>query len=149
MVKKDKRIKGLSSILGTVIVLAITLVLGGLLYAYSNGMFSSLTQNANLQAQLNIYVNPSNDQEYLQYYITNIGNIQINVTNIEILGNNSSYSLSNTFKPVLLEPGQSIQNVIAINGQIVAGQYYTVEIIGHLPNGKPYTLVQNVLASIA
>ncbi|MEM0067802.1 MAG: archaellin/type IV pilin N-terminal domain-containing protein, partial [Saccharolobus sp.] len=41
MVRKDKRIKGLSSILGTVIVLAITLVLGGLLYAYSNGMFSS------------------------------------------------------------------------------------------------------------
>lgn len=49
----------------------------------------------------------------------------------------------------LLQPGQSIQNITSINGKITAGQYYTVEIVGNLPNGKPYSVVQNVLASIA
>lgn len=148
MEKKHKS-KGLSSILGTVIVLAITLVLGGLLYAYANGMFNSLTQNANLQVQLSIYVNPNDNQAYLQYYITNVGSTQVYIDRIQIVNNGTLVaSLGSSFKPILLEPGQSIQNITIINGQVIAGQYYTVEIIGHLPNGKPYSIVQNVLASI-
>lgn len=148
MEKKHKS-KGLSSILGTVIVLAITLVLGGLLYAYANGMFSSLTQNANLQVQLSIYVNPNDNQAYLQYYITNVGSTQVYIDRIQIVNNGTLVaSLGSSSKPILLEPGQSIQNITIINGQVIAGQYYTVEIIGHLPNGKPYSIVQNVLASI-
>ncbi|WP_048052643.1 pilin subunit UpsA [Saccharolobus islandicus] len=144
---KLKKRKGLSSILGTVIVLAITLVLGGLLYAYSNGLFSSLTQNTSLQTQLSIYVNPNTGQAYLQYYISNTGNTQIYLNSIVILNGtkNIVISLNND----LLQPGQSIQNITSINGKITAGQYYTVEIVGNLPNGKPYSVVQNVLASIA
>ncbi|AOL16218.1 hypothetical protein BFU36_05275 [Sulfolobus sp. A20] len=147
MYRRTKTKKALSSILGTVIVLAITLVLGSLLYAYASGMFSSLTQNANLQAQLNILVNPSNNEAYLQYYITNVGNTQIYIESISII--NGSTKFSPSFAPTLLQPGQSIQNVTLIDGQIIAGQYYTVVISGHLPNGKPYSIVQNVLASIA
>ncbi|ADX83299.1 conserved hypothetical protein [Sulfolobus islandicus HVE10/4] len=144
---KLKKRKGLSSILGTVIVLAITLVLGGLLYAYSNGLFSSLTQNTSLQTQLSIYVNPNTGQAYLQYYISNTGNTQIYLNSIVILNGtkNIVISLNND----LLQPGQSIQNITSISGKITAGQYYTVEIVGNLPNGKPYSVVQNVLASIA
>ncbi|WCM37943.1 hypothetical protein GO599_11075 [Sulfolobus islandicus] len=146
-VYKLKKRKGLSSILGTVIVLAITLVLGGLLYAYSNGLFSSLTQNTSLQTQLSIYVNPNTGQAYLQYYISNTGNTQIYLNSIVILNGtkNIVISLNND----LLQPGQSIQNITSISGKITAGQYYTVEIVGNLPNGKPYSVVQNVLASIA
>ncbi len=147
MYRRTKAKRALSSILGTVIVLAITLVLGSLLYAYASGMFSSLTQNANLQLQLNILVNPSNNEAYLQYYITNVGNTQIYIESISII--NGTTKVSPSFNPTLLQPGQSIQNVTLINGQIVAGQYYTVIISGHLPNGKPYSVAQNVLASIA
>ncbi|WP_338599668.1 archaellin/type IV pilin N-terminal domain-containing protein [Sulfolobus tengchongensis] len=143
----SKKRRGISSILGTVIVLAITLVLGGLLYAYSNGMFSSLTQNANLQIQLSIYVNPNANQAFLQYYISNTGSVEVYLDGIQIINGNTTISV--TFKPELLQPGQSVQNISEINGQITAGQYYTVEIIGHLPNGKPYSVVQNVLASVA
>ncbi|QXJ27272.1 UV-induced pilin subunit [Saccharolobus shibatae B12] len=146
-VYKLKKRKGLSSILGTVIVLAITLVLGGLLYAYSNGLFSSLTQNTSLQTQLSIYVNPNIGQAYLQYYISNTGNTQIYLNSIVILNGTKNIVISLTND--LLQPGESIQNITSINGKITAGQYYTVEIVGNLPNGKPYSVVQNVLASIA
>ncbi|MCH4814319.1 MAG: archaellin/type IV pilin N-terminal domain-containing protein [Saccharolobus sp.] len=146
-VYKLKKRKGLSSILGTVIVLAITLVLGGLLYAYSNGLFSSLTQNTSLQTQLSIYVNPNTGQAYLQYYISNTGNTQIYLNSIVILNGTKNIVISLTND--LLQPGESIQNITSINGKITAGQYYTVEIVGNLPNGKPYSVVQNVLASIA
>ena len=73
--KKSKR--GLSSILGTVIVLAITIALGGLLYAYSNGMFGNMTQNANVNAQAQLIVNISTNQSYLQFSLQNNGNIQV------------------------------------------------------------------------
>ncbi|AKA73456.1 hypothetical protein SULI_05565 [Saccharolobus solfataricus] len=144
---KLKKRKGLSSILGTVIVLAITLVLGGLLYAYSNGLFSSLTQNASLQTQVSIYVNPNTGQAYIQYYISNTGSTQIYLSSIQIL--NGTRNIIIPLNNNLLQPGQTVQNITSINGKITAGQYYTVEIAGNLPNGKPYSVVQNVLASIA
>jgi len=114
-------------------------VLGGLLYAYSNGLFSSLTQNTSLQTQLSIYVNPNTGQAYLQYYISNTGTHRY-ISSIVILNGtkNIVISLNND----LLQPGQSIQNITSINGKITAGQYYTVEIVGNLPNGKPYSAVQ-------
>ena len=88
-----RRTKGISSILGTVIVLAITIALGALLYAYANGMFSNLTQNVNVGAQAQIIVNPSTGESYLQFSLTNNGNIQVIIYNITVRGASNTGSL--------------------------------------------------------
>ena len=147
MKKIQKKTKGISSILGTVIVLAITIALGALLYAYANGMFSNLTQNANVNAQAQIIVNPSTDQAYLQYSLINNGNLQVNITSIEI--DNQPIKSVN----IVLNPGETYQNITMLtttaNPSITfqAGSYYTVIFIGHTATGKPFSIALNVLAS--
>jgi len=136
--KKSKR--GLSSILGTVIVLAITIALGGLLYAYSNGMFGNMTQNANVNAQAQLIVNPSTNQAYLQFSLQNNGNLQVQITSITVNGQTLSTSIQ-------LNPGDSYQNVTSLSGTFTPGSYYTVIFSGKTATGKPFSSVQNILAS--
>ena len=132
--------RGISSILGTVIVIAITVALGALLYAYSTGMFSSLTQSNNVEAQAQIIVNPSSGQTYLQYTLQNTGNIEINISTIKV---------GNVTVPahILLIPGNTVTNVTTLSGNFTIGSYYTVIFIGQTTSHKPFTQALNVLAS--
>jgi archaeal flagellin N-terminal-like domain len=123
--------KGISSILGTVIVLAITIALGALLYAYSQGMFGSLTQNVNVDAQAQIIVNPSTSQAYLQLTLVNDGNVNVNITSVYVNGQRVS-----NFNPTSILPGQTYQNVYPLKGVYNAGQYYTVIINGKTDVGN-------------
>ena len=141
-----RKVKGISSILGTVIVLAITIALGALLYAYSQGMFSNLTQNVNVNAQAQIIVNPSNNQAYLQITLNNNGNVNVNITSISVNGNSNAVSGFTTIK---LLPGQTYQQVFQLQGSYNPGQYYTVVITGVTSVGKTFSIALNVLASEA
>ncbi|BCU71296.1 pilin subunit UpsA [Stygiolobus caldivivus] len=134
--------KGISSILGTVIVLAITIALGALLYAYSQGMFGNLTQNVNVNAQAQIIVNPSTSQAYLQLTLVNDGNVNVNITSLSI--NSATVA---QFAPTSILPGQTFQHVYPLQGKFNAGQYYTVIIGGTTGVGKPFNITLNVLAS--
>lgn len=147
-----RRTKGISSILGTVIVVAITIALGALLYAYSNGMFSNLTQNVNVNAQAQIIVNPSTGEAYLQFSLTNNGNLQVIIYNITVEGTSNTNSLGYASNSVSIElnPGQSYQNILPIASSslpVQAGNYYTVIFLGKTSTGKPFSIVLNVLAS--
>lgn len=134
--------KAISSILGTVIVLAITISLGTLLYAYSNGMFGNLTQNVNVNAQAQIIVNPSTNQAYLQYSLTNNGNLKVYISSIEIDG----VSVKGTI--ISLNPGETYQNVTPVtNMNIQPGSYYTVIFVGKSATNKTFSIALNVLAS--
>jgi flagellin-like protein len=141
---KNRKKKGISSIVGTIMIVAITLVMGGLLYAYSQGLFGSMTQTANVQVNIRIIVNPSTGKAYLFYSFSNQGNIGLNITSINIieLGNNSLLT-----SPIQLLPGQSVQGYSIINQIVVAGKQYTVTINGKYYNNQPYSQVLNVLAS--
>ena len=138
LARKSK--KGLSSILGTVIVLAITIALGALLYAYANGMFGNLTQNVNVAAQAQLIVNPSTGGAYLQYSLTNNGNIKVNITSISINGKSVTAGIS-------LNPGETYQNVVTLTGNFTPGTYYTVIFQGQTSTGKAFSIAENVLAS--
>lgn len=141
--RSTKSKKGISSILGTVIVLAITIALGALLYAYSNNMFSNLTQNVNVNAQANIIVNPSTNQAFLQYTLINNGNLQVSITSVEVNGN-----VVNSTLGIVLNPGSTYQSILKLtNGNYKAGSYYTVIFLGKTDTGKPFSIALNVLAS--
>ena len=132
--------KAISSILGTVIVVAITVALGALLYMYATGMFNTLTQSTNVNAQAQIIVNPSTNQAYLEYTLQNNGNIEVNISLIKV---------ANVSIPVhiLLVPGNSVTNITSLTGNYTIGQYYTVVFVGQTTSHKPFTEALNVLAS--
>lgn len=136
--------KGISSILGTVIVLAITIALGALLYSYSQGMLGNLTQNVNVNAQAQIIVNPSTSQAYLQLTLINDGNVNVKIISVTVDGQ----SVSN-FSTISILPGQTYQQVYPLTGAYNAGQYYTVIISGTTDVGKQFSIALNVLASEA
>ena len=142
---KIKAKKGLSSIMGTVIVLAITIALGALLYAYANGLFGILTQNVSVTAQAQIIVNPSTGVAYLEYSLTNNGNLRVTVTEISVNGN----VVNNT--AITLIPGQTYSYVQVLPSSlgVQAGEYYTVIFMGLTSTEKPFSITLNVLASSA
>ena len=113
----SKSRKGISSILGTVIVLAITIALGALLYAYSQGMFGNLTQNVNVNAQAQIIVNPSSGNAYLQLTLTNNGNTNVEISNVTV----NDIAVPNA-SGISLQPGQTYQNVFTLSGNFTAGK---------------------------
>lgn len=132
--------KGVSSILGTVIVLAITIALGGILYAYVNGMFNNISQVTEVNAQVELVVNPTTGEAVLQYTLSNSGTIAVNITSISVNGKTIPVSIE-------LQPGTTVQNTTVLQGSYVAGQYYTVIISGHTATGKPLSVAENVLAT--
>lgn len=156
MIKKCRKSKnrfGISSILGTIIVIAITVALGGLLYTYSKGLFQSMSQNSLYEASAQIVVNPDSNVALLEYSIQNTGNTQFYLQKIVILstssGSQSSSNVSVKITPQVIQPGQTTENVTTIVGNVTAGNYYTVIFYITMPNGKTLTSTENVLATIS
>ncbi|WP_252896511.1 archaellin/type IV pilin N-terminal domain-containing protein [Metallosphaera hakonensis] len=56
----------MSSILGTILIISITLALGGLLFGYSRGLFNNLSTNENLYTQYEL-LSSTGGFGYLQY----------------------------------------------------------------------------------
>jgi len=150
-IRTRKSKKGISSILGTVIVLAITIALGALLYAYANGMFTSTSQTNSINIQAQIIVNPSANASYLQYSLQNTGSLQVNITSISIqgatAGTGGSTSGSTISTKIVLAPGDTISNVTALSGTFTVGKYYTIIFSGKTATGKPFSEGLNVLAT--
>lgn len=136
--------KAVSSIIGTILVLSITLALGGLLYAYSRGLFSSMTQNPSVNVQVELLSNPNALQTFIQYEVQNNGNVEITVQNITVL--NSTHLASIAVNKVL-EPGQTLSGVQQIPSYLQAGYYYTVAVYMSAQNGKQFSSIQNVLVT--
>lgn len=135
-----KQKKGVSSILGTILIISITLALGGLLYGYSKGLFSNLSTNENLYTQYNLL--SSSNIGFLQYTLKNQGNVALHVEYIKIVGNNTNQIIS---VDTVIEPGQEIQNISQVSN-IIPGNYYSIIVVAQTPNGQLYDSVSNVLA---
>ena len=83
--------KSISPIVGTILIIVITVAISGLFYAFTSGMFGSLTQSSSQQIHQqsqytsfeinNIYC--SNNILYFNVY--NKGNIPININNSQII----------------------------------------------------------------
>jgi archaeal flagellin N-terminal-like domain len=107
--------KSISPIIGTILIIVITVAIAGLFYAFTSGMFSSLTSSSNnlvnQQSKIisftinNVYC--SNNIVYFDIY--NNGNIPININNSQIIftDNNGNTILING------------NNIVCNNGNII------------------------------
>ncbi|WP_149528631.1 pilin subunit UpsA [Sulfuracidifex tepidarius] len=142
--KTLKRRKAISSMLGTIMVISITLVLGGLLYAYSTGMFGNLTHQVDISPSVTLVVNPTSNSAYVDYSFANDGNIQVVLKSISV--GNSTFTLGSN--GLTLNPGQSVQGSLSLSGSYSAGSYYTVTISGDTSSGQPFSETLSVPATV-
>lgn len=141
--------KGVSSIMGTILVISITLALGALLFSYSKGLFQNLSQDTNVATSAQI-ISPTGGVPVLNVQVDNTGNVALKISSVLITGNTTDVQI-----PVnsMIYPGQSYsrvfvlnQSLIGNNQQIVAGNYYTVIFYMTTQGNHDFTQVQTVLA---
>ena len=141
------RRKAISSIMGTLIVLAITLALGGLLYLYSQGLFNNLTKNNNIPVSASIYPN-GNNAAIVYLSVQNTGNQVVYINKVMVYYNGNLIA-ENTSVGAQIPAGQTYSQylIMTTNQAIVPGQSYTIIIQGTIGVNQPFSQVLNVVAS--
>jgi flagellin-like protein len=132
MVAKTKR--GISSIIGTLLVLAVTVTTGALLYMYSQGLFSNVTHKATVPINVQMYVaNPH--LAYINFEIQNPTDEPITIQGIWIANdtsNDGGYGAN-----IVVPPGQSVsvtQQIGALDVYYSPGNEYFVTFYGSIGN---------------
>jgi flagellin-like protein len=109
--------RGISSIIGTLLVLAITVTAGALLYMYSQGLFNNVTHKATVPINVQMYVeNPH--LALINFEIQNPTNEPITIQGIWVANDTSNDGFFSA--NVVVPPGQSI----SITRQIIGSNYY-------------------------
>ena len=140
--------KALSSVMGTLLVLAVTIALGGLMYAYSQGLFGALTKTNNVPVNVNIYPN-GNSNFLVNINIQNTGNQVMTISSITVYHQGSVVGAWGGSWQI--PAGESSSQVFTVNynngaPQITPGQQYTVIVSGMIGN-QPWQYVTTVTAS--
>ena len=138
--------KALSSILGTLIVLSITLALGGLLYMYSQGLFNNLTKSSIIPISVSIYPD-GNNAGLISLSIQNTGDQVLYINEIKVLYNGNVIA-DNTSIYATIPAGETYSQyyVVSVSQPIIPGQTYTVVIQG-FEGTQTFSQVLNVVAS--
>lgn len=99
--------KTLYKMLTVIIIIALTLILGYLIYINVGNMIINNNQQPELSIEAQIIINPSTGQTYLEYSLENNGHVEVEITNILVA--NSSF-----VQNIILNPGDVYQNVIML-----------------------------------
>ncbi len=111
--------KGLSSILGTVIILVLTLTAGAMLWRTFSGLFSSLSQQSQLQLESANYVDTTAGS-YLSVTVRNTGTSSLSITGVTV------EKIGSFTWAVTLSPGQEASNVFDVPPEPAGSSYLLV-----------------------
>ena len=154
--------KAISPIIATIILIVITVAVGGLLYAYVSGMFGSMSTSEDVNIQTTLTIPPGSSYATWTVSVKDTGTVAI--TGIQatlysssgsaiaqISGGSASSSSSSSsssvptgsFQALPVSPGQTASgSVMGISSSnVIAGSSYTYQIIITFANGvqKTYT----------
>ena len=137
--------KAISPIIATIILIVITVVAGGFIYAYVSGMLHSgaTSQQATIQSYSLI---PSSTGATLTVTVQNSGTVAISSINITSL---SGTNTTNLPKPFIgqIAPGSTMSNSITITGTFLAGDTYTATFVVTYANGATQDITEGLVAS--
>jgi len=143
MVAKTKR--GISSIIGTLLVLAITVTAGALLYMYTQGLFNNVTHKSTVPINVQMYVENPN-LALVNFEVQNPTNEPITIQGIWIADDYGNLGYSTT--DVVVPPGQSVsvtQQIGGPNYYYFLGNEYFVTFYGTIGN-QPFSDTVDVIA---
>jgi len=154
------RRKGISPIIATIILIVITVAVGGLLYAYVGGMFGSMStsQDVNIQNSLTMPAGASTGTWTVS--VKNTGSVAItNMTAVLYSSSGSPVAVvyagshpmisvpagtpSGTFTASTVSPGQTVSGTAMSipSSSVIAGTSYNYQLVVQFANGvqKTYT----------
>ena len=143
--------KAISPIIATIILIVITVAIGGLLYAYVSGMFSSMSTSQDVNIQTTLTIPPGSQSATWTVNVKDTGTVAI--TNIQATLYSSSGSSiaqisgagsgSGYFQSLPVSPGQTTSGFVMgiSSSNVIAGSAYTYQVIVTFANGvqKTYT----------
>ena len=145
-----ERLEGVSPLIATLILIAITVVGGILVYHVFFSSASSISSNGNVQIEsANIYSGPG----IMTLTVKNTGTIAISNMNVTVYQSGSSvaYLKETNILPATLTPGQTYSYKYPPSGSssvgFVSGDTYPIVINAVLSNGASYSTSTTVTAS--
>jgi len=141
--QSKRKTKGLSPILGTLIIFVVAFgSFGFMLYLLAQSIINIITARVSVNANAIILVNSSYGKAYLQYTLINKNNFQVFITHLNI--NNQTFVNVN----IALKPNETVENVIQLptTGSFQLGNQYTVAFVGYTAFGIPFSVGTTALA---
>jgi len=141
--QSKRKTKGLSPILGTLIIFVVALgSFGFMLYLFAQSIINIITTRVNVNAQALILVNSSSGKAYLQYTLINNNNFQVFINHINI--DNQTFVNVN----IELKPNETSENIIELptTTSFQLGNQYTVAFVGYTAFGIPFSVSTTALA---
>ncbi|MCQ4342355.1 MAG: archaellin/type IV pilin N-terminal domain-containing protein [Sulfolobaceae archaeon] len=142
---RKRHVRGISSIMGTLLVLSITIALGGLLYMYSQGLFNNLTKYNNVPVTAQIYVSSSNEI-VLYLSLQNPTDQVIQINSVQVMSNGQVIASDNPQITVPAGGSMSTYETLSTSQNVVPGNEYIVILSGTMGN-NPFSQVVDVIAS--
>jgi len=152
--------KAISPIIATIILIVITVAIGGLLYAYVSGMFGSMSTSQDVNIQNTLTIPPGASYGSWTVSVKDTGTVAItNMTAVLYSSSGQpiaviyagSYPMlsvpsgipSGTFTASTVSPGQTVSgSVLSIpSSSVIAGSSYNYQLVVQFANGvqKTYT----------
>jgi len=152
--------KAISPIIATIILIVITVAIGGLLYAYVSGMFGSMSTSEDVNIQPSLTIPPGAKYGTWTVSVKDTGTVAITgMTAVLYNSSNDAVAViytgssplvsvpantpSGTFPNPPVSPGQTVSgSVLNIpSGSVIAGSSYNYQLIVQFANGvqKTYT----------
>jgi len=155
---KNKKIRGLSNIVGSLLLIVLTIVAALLIGHFVFGLFSSNSHNAGISISDDSIIIPGGEYTTqgasVSLTITDSGNDPVVITQIVLIANGNTYTLysgastngnaitpqAGTYQPVqgkgyLVEPGQSVSLAGTITSKLVpflqTGQTVVIQVYGY------------------
>jgi len=143
---RKRFVRGISSIMGTLLVLSITIALGGLLYMYSQGLFNNLTKSSNVPVTVQLYTAGTN-KAVLYLSVQNPSNQVVQITSVKVMYEGQVIASNNTLA-ITVPAGNTVSTyvILSTSQAIVSGDSYIVVLSGTMGNNQ-FGQVVNVIAS--
>ena len=144
--------KAISPIIATIILIVITVVAGGFIYAYVSGMLHSGATSQQATIQSYSLVPGSGKNATLTVTVQDSGTVAISSVNITSLSN----AVTTTFNPYVVNPflrsiapGSTMSNSTSITGTapFLAGNTYTATFVVTYANGATQDITEGLVAS--
>ena len=124
--KPPRRRRSIAQIQATVMIIAIVLIAGAMVYAATLERNDILTYDVSCMITQKDLYDTGNGVAYLILGVTNTGNQDIDIT-MEIMDDDNNAVSQNIG---LLYPGEIVQHQISMNAEITEGQTYVIHVTG-------------------
>jgi len=136
------RRRAISEMLGVIILLSLTIVAGVLVYQIFTGKSNVASSATALSIQS---VTISGENSVMTITVQNTGTSTINSINVQVYQSGSTVSISGSFSPSTIAPGQTASGTFT--GTFTPGQQYTVVVTATSSSGSTTTATATVTAS--